>query len=140
LESVSGYPFSSFPSGSCTDLLLGGKWFPSCFCLPNIALAITTVPILGITPYCLACNNNNGDFWWSASSQAVWELASGGAEALLFSPFIVEWGYCAWAGGVEESEFCLFFVISPRFYFRKHATYFLPLVAILSQFFHLFLK
>jgi hypothetical protein len=48
----------------------------------------------------------------------------------------------AWAGGVEESEesqFCLFSVVfflygvSPRFYFRKHAFCFLPLVAILES-------
>jgi hypothetical protein len=53
-----------------------------------------------------------------------------------------------WAGGVEESEFFLFSVvfpvrcissISPRFYFRKHAFCFLPLVAILeSPFFRSF--
>jgi hypothetical protein len=62
--------------------------------------------------------------------------------ALLVSPFNVEWGCCAWAGGVEELGFCLFSVvfpvrcissISPRFYFRKHAFCFLPLVAILES-------
>jgi hypothetical protein len=62
--------------------------------------------------------------------------------ALLVSPFNVEWGCYAQAGGVEESEFCLFLVvfpakcfssISPRFYFRKHAFCFLPLVAILES-------
>jgi hypothetical protein len=64
--------------------------------------------------------------------------------ALLVSPFNVEWGYDAWAGGVEVSEFCLFLVvcparcissISPRFYFRKHAFFFLPLVTVLALFF-----
>jgi hypothetical protein len=76
------------------------------------------------------------------SSQAVWELASCDAGALLVSPFNVEWGCCARAGGVEESKFCLFSVvfpvmcissISPGFYFRKHAFCFLPLVAILES-------
>jgi hypothetical protein len=52
------------------------------------------------------------------------------AGALLVSPFNVEWGCYARAGGVEESKFCLFLLvfpvrcfssISPRFYFRKHA-------------------
>jgi hypothetical protein len=60
-----------------------------------------------------------------------WVLASGGSvEALLVSPFNIKWGCYAWAGGVEESKFCLFSVffpirctssIFPRFYFRKHA-------------------
>jgi hypothetical protein len=62
--------------------------------------------------------------------------------ALLVSLFNVEWGFSAWAEGVEESEFCLFLVdfpakhissISPRFYFRKHAFCFLSLVAILEN-------
>jgi hypothetical protein len=76
------------------------------------------------------------------SSQAVWELASGGAGALLVSPFNVKWGCYAWAGGVEESKFCLFSVVFParcissvslRFYFRKHAFCFLPLATILES-------
>jgi hypothetical protein len=46
LESGSGYLFFSFHSGSCTNLLLGGKWFPSFFHLPIIALATVTVPVL----------------------------------------------------------------------------------------------
>jgi hypothetical protein len=65
--------------------------------------------------------------------------------ALLVSLFNVEWGCYVWAGGVEESEeleFCLFSVvfpvrcissISPRFYFRKHAFCFLPVVTILES-------
>jgi hypothetical protein len=62
--------------------------------------------------------------------------------ALLVSPFNVEWRCYVQAGGVEESEFCLFSVVfpvryissvSPRFYFRKHAFCFLPLVAILES-------
>jgi hypothetical protein len=66
---------------------------------------------------------------------------SGGAGALLVSPFNMEWGCYVWAGGVEESEFCLFsvvfpakcfFSVSPRFYFRKHDFCFLPLFAILE--------
>jgi hypothetical protein len=34
-------------------------------------------------------------------------------ETLLLSPFNVEWGCYAQAGGVEESEFCLFSVVFP---------------------------
>jgi hypothetical protein len=54
----------------------------------------------------------------------------------------MEWGCYAWAGGVEELEFCLFLVVfparyissvSPRFYFRKHTFCFLPLVATLES-------
>jgi hypothetical protein len=40
LESGCEYLFSSFPSVSCTNLLLGGNWFPSFVCLPIVALAI----------------------------------------------------------------------------------------------------
>jgi hypothetical protein len=70
------------------------------------------------------------------------ELASGGVGALLVYPFTMEWGCYAWAGGVEESGFCLFSVVfpvrcissvSPRFYFTKHAFCFLPLVTILES-------
>jgi hypothetical protein len=46
---------------------------------------------------------------WSGSSQAVWALASGGGVgALLISPFNVKWRCYAQAGGVQESQFCLF--------------------------------
>jgi hypothetical protein len=39
----------------------------------------------------------------------IWALLSGGgAGALLVSLFNVEWECYAWAGGVEESKFCLF--------------------------------
>jgi hypothetical protein len=47
-----------------------------------------------------------------------------------------------WGGGVEESKFCLFWVVfpvryissvSPRFYFRKHTSCFFPLGAILES-------
>jgi hypothetical protein len=69
-------------------------------------------------------------------------LGAGGAGALLVSPFNVKWRCYEWAGGVEGSTFCLFLVvflvrcissISPRFYFRKHAFCFLPLVTILES-------
>jgi hypothetical protein len=85
---------------------------------------------------------------WSASSQAVWAQASGGSlRALLVSPFNVKWRCYVQAGGVEESKFCLFLVVFPvrcissvsgdftlgRFYFRKYAFCFLPLVAILES-------
>jgi hypothetical protein len=69
-------------------------------------------------------------------------MASGGAGALLVSPFNMKWGCYAWAGGVEVSEFCLFSVvfpakcvssISPGVYFRKYAFCFLPLAAILES-------
>jgi hypothetical protein len=68
-------------------------------------------------------------------------MASGGVEALLVSPFTVEWRCYARAGGVVVLEFYLFLVvfparcissISPRFYFRKHAFCFPPLVTILE--------
>jgi hypothetical protein len=54
------------------------------------------------------------------------------------SPFNIAWGCHMQAGGVKESEFCLFMVVfparcisrvSPRVYVRKHAFCFLPLVA-----------
>jgi hypothetical protein len=71
-----------------------------------------------------------------------WALASGGSVgALLVSPFNVKWRCYAQAGDVEDSKFCLFWVvfpvmcissISPRFYFRRHAFCFLPLVTILE--------
>jgi hypothetical protein len=73
--------------------------------------------------------------------QEGWKLASGGVRALLVSAFNVEWRCYVLAGGVELSEICLFFLffparrissISPRFYFRKHAFCFLPLVTILE--------
>jgi hypothetical protein len=83
--------------------------------------------------------------------QTDYELASGHTEALLVSLFNVEWGCYVQAGGVEVSEFFLFLVIfpvrssiSPRFYFRKHAFCFLPLVTILEsltlKFYLLFLE
>jgi hypothetical protein len=65
--------------------------------------------------------------------------------ALLVSLFSVEWGWYQWAGDVELLEFCLFLVVfparhisrvSPRFYFRKHAFCFLPLVTILESLSH----
>jgi hypothetical protein len=37
----------------------------------------------------------------------------GGAGALLVSPYTVAWGSYEQAGGVEVSEFCLFFVVFP---------------------------
>jgi hypothetical protein len=73
-------------------------------------------------------------------------MASGGVGACLVSPCNVEWACFARAGGVEESEeseFCLFLMffpvrcissVSPRFYFRKHAFCFLPLVTIFQGF------
>jgi hypothetical protein len=78
---------------------------------------------------------------WSASSQAIWSLATGGPGALLVSPFNVKWKFSAPAGGVEGSKLCLFSVImpakcvssvSPRFHYRRFAFCFLPLAAILE--------
>jgi hypothetical protein len=79
---------------------------------------------------------------WSVSSQAIWVLASGDSVgALLISPLNVKWGCSTWAGGVEESKFCLFSVVfpvrcissvSPRFYFRRLAFCFHLLAAILE--------
>jgi hypothetical protein len=60
----------------------------------------------------------------------------------LVSPFNVEWGCYMQVGDVEVLEFCLFLVVfparcfssvSPRFYFRKHAFCFFPLVTILES-------
>jgi hypothetical protein len=69
-------------------------------------------------------------------------LPSGGSSgALLVSLFNVKWRCYAQAGGVEESKFCLFWVVfpvryissvSPRFYFRRPAFCFLLLAAILD--------
>jgi hypothetical protein len=87
---------------------------------------------------------------WSASSEAVWELASGGSTGtLLDSQFNVEWGWYALAGGVEETEFYLssmvfpvrcFSSVSPRFYFRKHAFCFIPLVPILESLIYVYYR
>jgi hypothetical protein len=76
------------------------------------------------------------------SSQVFWVLASSDSMgALLVSPFNVKWRCYAQSGGVEESKFCLFWVvfpvrcissISPRIYFKRHAFCFLPLAAILE--------
>jgi hypothetical protein len=69
-------------------------------------------------------------------------MASGSLGDLLVSPFTVEWRFYVQAGGVVVLEFYLFLVVfparcissvSPRFYFRKHAFCFFPLVAILES-------
>jgi hypothetical protein len=69
-------------------------------------------------------------------------LVSDVTGALLVSLFTVEWGCYAWARDLAVLEFCLFLVVfaalcfssvSPRFYFRKHAFCFLPLVTILES-------
>jgi hypothetical protein len=79
---------------------------------------------------------------WSASSQAVWALATGGPGALLVSPFNVKWRFSPPVGGVEGSKLCLFSVImpakcvssiSPRFHYRRLAFCFLPLASILES-------
>jgi hypothetical protein len=67
------------------------------------------------------------------------KLSGGSLGALLVSPFNVKWRCYAQAGGVEDSKFCLFWVVfpvrcissvSPRFYFRKHTFCSFPLAAI----------
>jgi hypothetical protein len=45
LGSGAEYPFSSFPSESCTNLFWGGEWFPSLFHLPIIPLGAVSVPV-----------------------------------------------------------------------------------------------
>jgi hypothetical protein len=79
---------------------------------------------------------------WSASSQAIWALATGGPGALLVSPFNVKWRFSVLAGGVEGSKLFLFSVImpakcvssvSPRFHYRRLAFFFLPLATILES-------
>jgi hypothetical protein len=84
---------------------------------------------------------------WSAFSQAIWAVPSGGSMgALLVSPFNVKSRCYVQTRGVEESKFCLFSVVFPvrcississRFYFRRHAFCFLPLAAILESPHHL---
>jgi hypothetical protein len=54
--SGTGYPFSSFPSESCTNLFLGGEWFPSLFHLLIIALGAVSVPALCVILYYLSYN------------------------------------------------------------------------------------
>jgi hypothetical protein len=73
----------------------------------------------------------------------IWvPVSGGGVGALLVSLFNMQWECYMWAGGVEESKFCLFSVVfpvrcissvSPRFYFRWHAFCCLPLAAILES-------
>jgi hypothetical protein len=48
-------------SGSCTDFLLWGNWFPCFFCLPIIVFGVVFVPVLCAIKYFVAYNNNNGD-------------------------------------------------------------------------------
>jgi hypothetical protein len=62
LECGSGHRFLHFSLVPVLIYYWGGKWFPSFFRLPIIDLAIITVPVLCVILYCLACNNNNGDF------------------------------------------------------------------------------
>jgi hypothetical protein len=63
LESGSGYLFSSLLHFPLVPELIyyWWKWFPSFFCLPFIALATVTVPVLCVIQYCLACNSNSDD-------------------------------------------------------------------------------
>jgi hypothetical protein len=44
LDCGPGYPFSSFPSESCTNLFWGGEWFPSLFHLLIFPHGIVSVP------------------------------------------------------------------------------------------------
>jgi hypothetical protein len=78
---------------------------------------------------------------WSASSQAVWVVATGGPGAHLVCLFNMSWRFSSLAGGVEESKLCLFSVImpakcvssgSPRFHYRRLPFCFLPLAPILE--------
>jgi hypothetical protein len=107
---------------------------------PGVVLTCPRV-VCGSTAYCIFAH------LMVCISEAGKELASGGMGALLVSLFNVKWGCRAWAGGVEVLEFCLFLVffparctssISPRFYFRKHVFWILPLVAILESFSFIF--
>jgi hypothetical protein len=55
------------------------------------------------------------------SSQAVWELLSGGGMgALLFSPFNVRLRCYVQAGDVEESKFSIFLVVFTVSYYLQH--------------------
>jgi hypothetical protein len=124
LESGTRYPFSSFPSEFCTNLFLGGEWFPSLFHLPIIPLGALSVPDL------LVC-----------ISQAGLELASSGAEVLLFSQCNVMWRSFVQAGGLGCQSFASWWVFSAMcgcsvsaifLICRAQAVCFLPLVAILD--------
>jgi hypothetical protein len=70
-----------------------------------------------------------------------WRLAVALELEPSWFPFNVKWRCYAWAGGVEESKFCFFWVVfpvrcissvSPRVYFRRHTFCFLPLATILE--------
>jgi hypothetical protein len=54
LGSGTGYPFSSFPSVSCTEL---GEWFPSLFHLPIIPLGDISNAVLRVIWYWLTYNS-----------------------------------------------------------------------------------
>jgi hypothetical protein len=91
---------------------------------------------------CLWEYHGTSKFTLSESSQAVCARVAGRLGALLIFPFNVKWRFSAPAGGVEGSKFCLFSVvlparcvssISPRFHYRRHVFYFLPLAAILES-------
>jgi hypothetical protein len=110
---------------------LGGGWS-----VPW-AMLIWSRVVYGSTAYRLA-------HVWSASSQAMWALPSGGgAGALLVSLFNGKWRCSVQAAGVcGEVKVFLFPVVfpvrcissvSPRFYFRRHAFCFLPLATILES-------
>jgi hypothetical protein len=61
LESGTGYPFSSFPSSSCTNLFLVGEWFPPLFHLSITPLVAFSVPGLCVILYLLTYNSKTNE-------------------------------------------------------------------------------
>jgi hypothetical protein len=59
-ESGYGYLFSSFSSGSCTNLLLGENGFPLFSVFPSLP-CYCYCPCTVCNQYCIVCNINNGD-------------------------------------------------------------------------------
>jgi hypothetical protein len=152
LQSQEGFPSSNLQRSGCPTLfpvclicsyclLLSFSFFPGWRSVCPGGYAALAQDLLW--EYCGTAN-----LTWSASSQAVWALATGGPEALLVSLFKVKWRFSAPAGGMEGSKLCLFSVImpakcvsrvSPRFHYRRLAFCFLPLATILESLTSIFL-
>jgi hypothetical protein len=146
LQSREGFPFRNLQHSGLPTL------FPTClYCSYCLLLSFSFFPgwrlvcpggYAALAQAYLWEYRDTAKLTWSASSQAVWALATGGPGALLVSPFNVKWRFSVPAGGVEGSKLCLFSVImpakcvssvSPRFHHRRLAFCFLPLAAILES-------
>jgi hypothetical protein len=146
LQSWEGFPSPNLQRSGCPTL------FPTClYCSYCLLLSFSFFPVWRLVcpgdyavlaQACLWEYRSTAKLTLFASSQAFWASATGGPEALLFSPFNVKSKFSAPAGGVEESKLWLFSVImpakcvssvSPRFHYRRLAFCFLPLAAILES-------